>query len=483
MPGIPSQYTQPFFDSLSQGVQVAQSLRQAALQQQQLQQAHDEFQQQQQLKQQEFAANQQQSLAAALSNGAKPVDASGNVNVAAPVAQSTLTPSPAASPFAPQPGGAAPLPTGASSMTPSLNFGTGATANVAADPGRGSVSIGGQKLQVQTPADKFQEQLGQQGQLEKQHNQIALDQAKQIRDLTWQPLPDTVTGPLNMAPGQKVPPEKYTDYANAATNAKKEADERQVQETAATLVAKKNGITLVPGKSAYDQLPPELQLQATTKAAMAKENPALIQNTLATGESNRQSAAMVRQNAETAQADRETASLTRSYQTGQTAVQAQMERITEAQQMLNSGNAETQTLAVPKVLTALLSGQGSGIRITQAELNSIAKARGIAGNVYGWIQKAGSGKSLTPDQNTQLQGILQDVGRRLNQKMQVASHTIDQIQNAPDRAGRIAADQTGRKNLNSMESGGSQEVGSQQEYDALPSGTVYTSNGTLFRKP
>jgi len=195
------QVFQPYFDTLSQGVQIAGSLRQAAMQQQQLQQAHDEFQQQQALKQQEFQANQQQSLAARLAAGYKPIDASGNVNVAAPVAQSSLTPSPSASPFAPQPGGAAPLPTGANSMTPSLNFGTGATANVAADPGRGSVSIGGQQLQVPTQAEQTQNAV---------NRQTALEQADRI------PINDKLADAIGLPHGTKVPPEHLGGFGMLA---------------------------------------------------------------------------------------------------------------------------------------------------------------------------------------------------------------------------------------------------------------------------
>ena len=58
-----NQYLQPFFDSLSQGVQVAQSLRQAA-------QQHAEFEQQQQLAQSQQALRESESLSSLLQSGA-----------------------------------------------------------------------------------------------------------------------------------------------------------------------------------------------------------------------------------------------------------------------------------------------------------------------------------------------------------------------------------------------------------------------------
>lgn len=189
--------------------------------------------------------------------------------------------------------------------------------------------------------------------------------------------------------------------------------------------------------------------------------------------------------AQSAQSDREVGMLGKPYQASLASGQDQMEKITEAQQMLKSGNAETQALAIPKVLTALVSGRSTGVRITQPELNAIGGARGITGDVTAWLQKLAAGKKLTGDQTAQLNGVLQDVGTRIQQKMSISSDTINQLQNAPDRASRIRADQTGRQRLNSMETSGAgpQEVRSQQEFDALPSGATYLENGHLFRKP
>lgn len=67
-----NQYLQPFFDSLSQGVQVANSLRQAAQQQQQ-------FDRDMKLREGQQALNQQQQYYNAVQSGATPVDKNGNV--------------------------------------------------------------------------------------------------------------------------------------------------------------------------------------------------------------------------------------------------------------------------------------------------------------------------------------------------------------------------------------------------------------------
>ena len=65
------------------------------------------------------------------------------------------------------------------------------------------------------------------------------------------------------------------------------------------------------------------------------------------------------------------------------------------QQTLHSVDAGYvgQGLAIPELLTSLVSGQGTGVRITQPELNAITANRGIKGNAEAWFNSmAGKGK-------------------------------------------------------------------------------------------
>jgi hypothetical protein len=225
-------------------------------------------------------------------------------------------------------------------------------------------------------------------------------------------------------------------------------------------------------KTAYDALP----ALAKTVAPKPETNPTLgdVQNAGMT-QAERQTAAhqtveeqqrnrelgiqATRANAETAlarfnQADRETKVFGSPFQTALTGANTQLQRIGEAQQMLASGTPEAQALAIPKVLTALVGGQGSGVRITQPELNSIGGARGVSGDLQAWMQKLGSGQKLTPDQSRQLQGVLADVQGLVSRKMDTATQTLQEIENAPDRESRIAATQKGRGILNTLAGGG-----------------------------
>ena len=138
------------------------------------------------------------------------------------------------------------------------------------------------------------------------------------------------------------------------------------------------------------------------------------------------------------------------YETSNAAAQNQLDKISDARAMIN-GNAESQALGIPKILTALVSGQGSGVRITQAELNAIAKARGIGGDVEGFFNKISGQGTLTDQQKQQMTGILNDVESRLKQKQAIANEAIDKINGSSSRDEVLANESTYRNKLNSFE--------------------------------
>ena len=152
--------------------------------------------------------------------------------------------------------------------------------------------------------------------------------------------------------------------------------------------------------------------------------------------------------------DREAKSFGASHAKSLDAATAQLEKIDDARAMIN-GNAEAQALGIPKVLTALVSGQGTGVRITQPELTSILKARGWAGDAEGFISSISGLGKLSKTQQQQLTGILDDVKARVQQKRQIASDTLDTINNAKSRDEIVGADTAARKKLGDLEKQGS----------------------------
>lgn len=130
-----NQYLQPFFDSLSQGVQVAQHIASAAQQAREFQQTQTLAQSQEALRQQEFDAQQQQGLGTALQNGAQPVSNTGQVPLSTPLPRPSAT-TDAAGGMTVDPGTANPQ------------------TSIAGDPNR-QYQIGGQTLQAPTLQDQL----------------------------------------------------------------------------------------------------------------------------------------------------------------------------------------------------------------------------------------------------------------------------------------------------------------------------------------
>lgn len=148
--------------------------------------------------------------------------------------------------------------------------------------------------------------------------------------------------------------------------------------------------------------------------------------------------------------DREATRLGKGWDTANTQANSQLEKIQDAENMI-AGNAEAQAVGIPKVLTALVSGQGSGVRITMPELQMIAKARGLEGNVEGTLNKwAGQGQ-LTDTQKGQLHGILEDVKARILEKQAIVNRALDSINGAKSRDDINNADKMARQQMNELE--------------------------------
>lgn len=150
--------------------------------------------------------------------------------------------------------------------------------------------------------------------------------------------------------------------------------------------------------------------------------------------------------------DRETARMAKPYEKANESASSQLDKIDDATNMIG-GNAEAQALGIPKVLTALVGGQGTGVRITTPELNAIATARGWGGDFQGTLNSISGKGKLTSTQQQQLKQILADVKTRISQKRQIANDALDEINGAPDRDSVIGADKKARQRLTDLESG------------------------------
>ena len=150
------------------------------------------------------------------------------------------------------------------------------------------------------------------------------------------------------------------------------------------------------------------------------------------------------------QLDRETTRFAKPHEKSLADATAQLEKIDDARAMIN-GSAEAQALGIPKVLTALVSGQGSGVRITKSEMDASGTARGVVGSVDSFIKSVSGQGKLTATQKQQITGILDDVKARIQEKRSIANDAIDRINSARSRDEVINIDSDARHRLASME--------------------------------
>lgn len=109
--------------------------------------------------------------------------------------------------------------------------------------------------------------------------------------------------------------------------------------------------------------------------------------------------------------------------------QTQAETLAQARQELQSG-AVGQAVGTIKTLVGLAGGKGTGVRITQAELNALAQARGLGGSFEGYISSLEGKGKLAPEQVTAMTQLLGDVENTIRAKMGKQDQYLDRLSQA-----------------------------------------------------
>jgi hypothetical protein len=155
----------------------------------------------------------------------------------------------------------------------------------------------------------------------------------------------------------------------------------------------------------------------------------------------------------------------------------QLDRIDAATEDLSLNTAESTTIAIPKVLTALVSGAGSGVRITMPELNAIANSRGIAGDFQGTLKSWMGQSKLSDTQESQLIDVLNHARTQLDLKRQLTSDALDRMESATTPEEVTKAEKALRHNLNNASNYGIQAA---REKRDLTTGVSKTDGKTYW---
>lgn len=160
-------------------------------------------------------------------------------------------------------------------------------------------------------------------------------------------------------------------------------------------------------------------------------------------------------------------------------IRDQQTKLADTLEILNGNMAFSDSLVAPKTLTALVSGQGTGVRITQAEISQVLHGRSTLQDLDGIWQKIVNGKSVTADQRSQINTVLGLVQSKVNQRVSILEQAQDRIDAAGTMDEQRAAIRDAQKQLDALNKGGEQQGG--KDLGAAPKnfveGKTYELNG------
>lgn len=180
-----------------------------------------------------------------------------------------------------------------------------------------------------------------------------------------------------------------------------------------------------------DQLTPAETKKAFTEFTVTKEDPNARADRLAAQTERQQNVSDRRADASYRLADSDLTKLS----TPVTQAQARLGRL---QDTLNQGNPQADALVAPELLTVMAGGQGSGLRMNEAEIARIVGGRSVWQNLQAkiqhWRQNPDEARSITPDQDRQIRALVGVVADKLNAKQAAIVEAQKGIQASQDPA-------------------------------------------------
>jgi len=112
-------------------------------------------------------------------------------------------------------------------------------------------------------------------------------------------------------------------------------------------------------------------------------------------------------------------------------VEQQLDRLSRLSDTLAQGTPQADALIAPELLTAMAGGQGSGLRMNEAEISRIVGGRTnwetLKAKLGAWETDPSKGFALTPEQRQQVQSLLSARTTRLQQQQQILDDAGDQL--------------------------------------------------------
>lgn len=159
------------------------------------------------------------------------------------------------------------------------------------------------------------------------------------------------------------------------------------------------------------------------------------------------------------------------------------DRIERLKVTLAQGNPQSDALIGPELLTAMAGGQGSGLRMNEAEIARIVGGRSVwenlKANLQHWSTNPQDARSITPDQDAAIRKLVQAIDAKVQKKMAIlndAGSKIVEISD-PTQQHRLIADTRKALQQEDAQSGSNAPQGADNEVYVKGQLVGHTVNG------
>lgn len=202
-----------------------------------------------------------------------------------------------------------------------------------------------------------------------------------------------------------------------------------------------------------------LALKATGTGPEADQAKAALHNISAT-----QQAAHVTVNAGNARADKSYTFNVGQLNKLEDPITQRLQRMSTLQDTINQMTPQADALIAPELLSVMAGGQGSGLRMNEAEIARIVGGRSnlesLKASLNKWQLDPTKALSITPAQRQQIRDLVGTVNGKLQQKKQVLDQANEQLLNTedPNAHRKIVVD--ARNKLSAVDQGSAPPAGS-----------------------
>lgn len=158
----------------------------------------------------------------------------------------------------------------------------------------------------------------------------------------------------------------------------------------------------------------------------------------------------------------------------------QLERVSRFQDSISQMTPQADSVLAPEVMIIMAGGQGSGVRITNAEIDRVMGGRSniedLKARINKWRSDPRKALSVTPAQRLQMRDLVAGIAKRGQQKLEAVTQAHQDLIDSPDVTSHRQIVQRARQALNTIT--GSSDMGAQ-------SGTLRARDpqGTLHEAP